>query len=495
MFSRLATLRPFHLLPGLGAKLPAAVMAALFLSLSGLALDAKAADDDTKVTTVTVELSEGRLVRLDDPASSVFIANPAIADVNVKSSRLIYLFGTRPGETSLFALDEEDNVIANIKVVVTHNLSRLNASLSQLAPDSDIRATSINGAIVLSGAVRNATQAEDARRLATRFIGENEEVINQLDVTAPNQINLRVRIAEVSRTVINQFGINWESAYTGASNFLFGIATGSPVVPGTLFGTQTVSPPAASGSFLTRNNLGNSIFFNSTAGNFDVNGLIDLLASDGLVTVLAEPNLTALSGETASFLAGGEFPIPVPQNDGNITISFKQFGVQLAFTPTLVGDKRISMRVAPEVSQLSNSGAIVINSIQIPALTTRRAETTVELGSGQAFAIAGLMLDSTQQNTDKVPGLSDLPILGALFRSDSFQRAESELVIIVTPYIVQPVASDRLLSAPTDPYVSREPNAAERELAISPSQPQTIPLASGLVPANPPSQPSGFIVE
>jgi pilus assembly protein CpaC len=490
-----ATLRLTELLPGRGASVLAAVAAALFLSLAGLAPSAAAADADTDTTSVTVELSEGLLVRLDEPASSIFIANPAIADVNVKSSRLVYLFGTKPGETSLFALDEEDNVIANIKVVVTHNISRLSESLNRLIPEGGIKASSIDGAIVLSGAVRNATQAEDARRLTARFLGENEEVINQLDVTAPNQINLRVRIAEVSREVINQFGINWETAFTGATDFLFGIATGSPVVPSTLFGTQTVSPPPVGGSFLTRNNLGNSVFFRSTAGDFDVNGLIDLLATDGLVTLLAEPNLTALSGETASFLAGGEFPIPVPQRNGNITITFKQFGVQLAFTPTLVGDGRISMRVAPEVSQLSSAGAIVINSIQVPALTTRRAETTVELGSGQAFAIAGLMLDNTQQNVDEVPGLADLPILGPLFRSDRFERDESELVIIVTPYIVQPVANEHLLAAPTDPYMNREQSPADRALTLSPAQPQTIPLASGLAPANAPAQPSGFIVE
>jgi len=477
---------------GRGASASMYSLLARLLIVLGVMLAPPALANDEVSTDgepIVVELNEGKLIRLEKPANSVFIANPGIADISVKSARLVYLFGTRPGETTLFAVDEEDQVVANLKVVVNHNISRLTEALDRLVPEGGITATSIDGAIVLSGSVENATQSENARRLATRFIGENEEIINQLGVTAPNQINLRVRVAEVSRQVVNQFGINWDAAFQN-SDFLFGLATGNPVT----FPTLPASPTP--GSFFTRPGVGvNNLFFSGSPGNFDVNGLIDLLAQDGLVTVLAEPNLTAISGETANFLAGGEFPIPVPQRNGNFTIQFKQFGVSLAFTPTLLGKNRISMRVAPEVSQLTNTGAITIQSIQVPALTTRRAETTVELGSGQSFAIAGLLLDNTRQDTDSVPGLSDLPILGPLFDSDRFERNESELVIIVTPYIVKPVASESMMALPTDPYLNVEPSPVERDVALSPAQPQTIPLNTGAPNAGGPTRPSGFIVE
>ena len=445
---------------------------------------------------LTIELNEGQLVRLSKRANSVFVANPAIADVSVKSDRLVYVFGTGVGETTLYAVDAQDNIVANLAVAVTHNVSRLNASLRQLAPAGGIKAQSLDGGIVLTGAVDNATVSENARRLATRFLGDDDEVINQLAVTAPNQVNLRVRIAEVSRQVIDQFGFNWEAVFTGSTSFLFGLATGDPVIPNSLFGANTISPQPGIGTFLSRNGLETSSgFFRSTAGNFEISGLIDLLAQNGLVTILAEPNLTALSGETASFLAGGEFPIPVPQRTGSITIEFKKFGVSLAFTPTILGSNRISMRVRPEVSQLSNAGAIVIQNFQIPSLTIRRAETTIELGSGQSFAIAGLLLDNTQQDLDQIPGLSDLPILGPLFDSERFERSESELVIIVTPYVVAPVNRGQRLALPTDPYVEQEQTPQERETALAPDVPHTVRIAptAGL-PGSRPAL-SGFILE
>lgn len=461
-------------------------------------LPASAAKKETVVgpkdPPIVMELNEGRMVRLKEPAASVFIANPDIADVSVKSQRLVYIFGTAPGETTLFAVDEEDDVIASMTVKVSHNISALNANLERILPDSNIEAVSLEGGILLSGEVGNATQSENARRIATRFLGEDEDLINQLDVISPNQINLRVRIAEVSRKVINQFGINWDAAFTGSSRFLFGLATGSAVIADSRAGSFTISPTTGR-NFLTRGNGASSLFLQSKAGNFDVNGLIDLLADDGLVTVLAEPNLTALAGETATFLAGGEFPIPISQDGNSISIEFKKFGVSLAFTPTLVGEDRISMRVAPEVSQLTNAGAVVLQNIRIPALATRRAETTIELGSGQAFAIAGLLLENTQHNFDQIPGLSDLPILGPLFDSERFERSESELVIIVTPYIVKPARSPAVIAAPTDPYVNTMKPASQDDLADLRFQPQTIPLNPAAGKPGRPIQPSGFLVE
>jgi pilus assembly protein CpaC len=397
---------------------------------------------------IMIEVSEGQLLRLDRAMSSVFIANPAIADVSAKSNRLLYLFGKSVGTTTLFALDSNDNVIANVTVTVSHNLNRLHEALEQLVPTAQITASSVDGAIILSGDVGTATEAENARRLAARFAGESGEIINRLAVTAPNQVNLRVTIAEVAREVINQFGFNWSGLYDGAFQL----------------GLQSLPPVAGI----------NTLFYSDTIGDVSIDAVIDALAQDNMVTVLAEPNLTALSGETASFLAGGEFPIPVEQDDsGGITIEFKQFGVSLAFTPTLIGRSRISMRVRPEVSQLSTAAQIVANGISVPSLTTRRAETTVELASGQSFAIAGLILDNTRQENRKIPGLGDLPILGALFQSDRFERDETELVIIVTPYIVQPVHPDQLRT-PLDPY--RAPPLADsrenttRRVPVNPAQ-------------------------
>jgi len=399
---------------------------------------------------LSVSLNEGKLVRLDAPAASVFIANPEIADISVRSTRLVYVFGKKPGKTTLFALDKQDNLIASSEIVVSHNLDRLRESIASLLPTSGIQAASIDGAIVLTGTVAQASDAENARRLASRFIAEGEEIINQIAVTAPNQINLRVRIAEVSREDIKKFGFNWDALFTG-DNFLLGLATANPIV-----GSNTL----VTGSY--------------TSGDFNVDGILDMLADDNLVTVLAEPNLTALSGETASFLAGGEFPIPINQdNNGGITIEFRSFGVGLSFTPTIVSANRINMHVLPEVTQLSEVGAVTFGEVQVPALTTRRAETTVELASGQSFAIAGLLQNNSQESIKKTPGLGDIPVLGALFKSERFQRNETELVIIVTPYIVQPI-SDRDIPLPTDPFIGADNDAADkRDAAVA--QRTTIP--------------------
>lgn len=398
---------------------------------------------------LSVSLNEGQLVQLDAPAASVFIANPEIADISVRSTRLVYIFGKKPGKTTLFALDKQDNLIASSEVIVQHNLDRLRQSITALLPTSGIEAISIDGAIVLSGTVAQASEAENARRLATRFIGQGEEVINQIAVTAPNQVNLRVRFAEVSREDIKKFGFNWDALFTG-DNFLLGLTTLNPIV-----GSSTL----LSGNY--------------TRGDFSVDGLLDMLADDNLVTVLAEPNLTALSGETASFLAGGEFPIPVNQDADSITIEFREFGVGLSFTPTILSSNRINMNVRPEVSQLSDVGAVTFGEVQVPALTTRRAETTVELASGQSFAIAGLLQNSSRESIKKTPGVGDLPILGALFKSERFQRNETELVIIVTPYIVQPI-SDSDVPLPTDPFVGVNKNAAEEQETVA-SHRTTIP--------------------
>jgi pilus assembly protein CpaC len=280
---------------------------------------------------------------------------------------------------------------------------------------------------VLDGVVESASVVADMQRLALGFAGDSKNIINRLGVAAPNQINLRVRVAEVSRDIGKQFGFNWN--LLGSIGGLSLEFTSANPFSGAVT-QQTVR--AFSGS--------------------DFNAVIDALEEEGLVTVMAEPNLTALSGKTASFLAGGEFPILVPGNDGNAAIEFKKFGVSLAFTPTLIGADRINIHVRPEVSQISTTNSVTLGGFIVPSLTTRRAETTVEVASGQSFAIAGLLQNNISHNISKFPGLGDVPILGLLFKSDRFQRDETELVIIITPYIVKPVSS-RKLASPTDGFV------------------------------------------
>ena len=405
--------------------------------------------------SVAIELNEGQLVRLDKPAASVFITNPSVADINVRSAQLVYLFGKTPGKTTLFALDSNDNVIANMEVVVHHNLTRLQGALETLLPTAGVNVTSIDGAIILSGTVKTGSDAENARRITARFISKGEEVINRLKVTEPNQVNLRVQIAEVRRNILNKFGVNMD-VLLDSSNIVLGIATN--------FTALTTNATAISGS--------------GSIGAVNISGVIDALADDGLVTILSEPNLTALSGETASFHSGGQFPIETSQitASGNtiVEITFYDFGISLEFTPTVVNENLINLRVTPEASTLDFS--VARNGI--PGLSIRRADTTIELASGQSFVIAGLLSEVSSENLSKTPGIGDIPILGALFRSDQFQRDETELIIVVTPYLVRPTSNERI-PLPTDPFMRSVAGAANTA------------MGNGAVALNIPVSPAG----
>jgi pilus assembly protein CpaC len=392
----------------------------------------------------SVEIGKGRLIRLDSPAASVFIADPKIADIQVKSPSLVYVIGKAAGGTTLFAVDEHDRVLANIGVDVHFDEGQIRQDIKHLAPNSDIGVSTANNTLVLSGTVGSAAEGENIKTIAARFAGDQDHIVNAMQVDAPNQINLRVRVAEVSRDIIKQFGFNWGANGAGPGHFAFGLGTGTGSVTGGA-GSVTSSVSALSSA--------NNLFASFATHSIDLNLLVDALDSEGLVTVLAEPNLTAISGAQASFLAGGEFPIPVPQGLNVTTIDYKKFGVSLSFIATIVDNGRINLVVKPEVSELSSDGAITLNGITVPALTTRRTETTVDLASGQSFAIAGLLQNNVTQNIQKFPGLGNVPVLGALFRSDKFERNETELVIIVTPYIVRPVSNKRL-ALPTDGYIA-----------------------------------------
>ena len=397
--------------------------------------------------TLSLEVRKGRVIRLPRAAATVFVADPEIADVQAQSPSIVYLFGRRAGETSLYAVDENDALLLRTHVVVQHNLSGLRRAVQQLLPTSRVTVTTIDGSIVVDGMVDSPVQAQELRELAQRYLGAEETLLYRVKVSAPTQVHLRVRVAEVSRDVLKEFGINWEAIFQNG-DFAFGLVSGRPVSDGL-------------GNFLRAPEGANSAFGSFEGGDDVVNAALDALAEEGLVNVLAEPNLTALSGETASFLAGGEFPIPIDSNDDGLEIEFKQFGISLAFTPTVLSAQRISLRVRPEVSDLTDKGAINLNGLIIPALATRRAETTVELGSGQSFAIGGLLSSDIENRVSKYPGLGDIPILGTLFRSQRFRSNETELVILVTPYLVRPV-DEPVLAAPTDGY--RAPSDIERIL-------------------------------
>jgi pilus assembly protein CpaC len=461
--------------------IPAALITFLIAAIGHLSIVPEACAGAQVVGPATsqfaLEIGKGSLIRFDGPAASVFIADPKVADVEVKSPTLVYVVGKAPGQTTLFAVDEHDHVLANVSVAVHYNETQLRQDLKRLLPNSNIAISTTNNALVLSGTVGSAAEGESAKSIAARFVPDQDHILNTMMVDAPNQVNLRVRICEVSRDVVKAFGFNWGAAGT-PGHFRFGLATGNAL---------TTTGASGMTQLLTRQNGVDNLLAGFTAGNVSFDVLIDALDNEGLVTVLAEPNLTAISGVQASFLAGGEFPIPVPQGLNVTTIDFKKFGVSLAFVATITDGGRINLAVKPEVSELSSVGAVELNGVTVPSLTTRRTETTVDLASGQSFAIAGLLQNNVTQNIKKFPGLGNVPVLGALFRSDKFERNESELVIIVTPYIVRPV-SDKRLIAPTDGYVA--PTDAQRFVNGADYQPSPMPRQDVARADLPPPRPS-----
>lgn len=419
---------------------------------------------DPASSDLAVEQGKGRLLKFPRRVTTVFLADPGIADVQVKSPTMIYLLGKHVGETTLYGLGSDDSVVASMTIKVTHDLRTLEALINETIRGGEVQVRSFQGAIMLSGTVATAESAATVMDLAGRF-ADKEHIINKLQVTQPTQVNLRVRMAEVSRSLLQRLGVNWESLFNNGSAVV-GLATGNPVLSG--------------GSFLTRQNGVDNIVGAFSKGNVDFNVIFDFLNEEGLVTLLAEPNLTAANGQKAEFLAGGEFPIVVPQRDTLATIEFKEFGVSLEFTPTILSDSRISLRVKPEVSQLSSNGAVEINGFTIPALTKRRAETQVELASGQSFAIAGLLQENVDHDVRKLPGLGNLPVLGKLFSSERYSRGESELVIVVTPYLVHPVdpGAVRTPVAGSPGAVSTDAPGARTSLTVA-SAPQEPPLVGG----------------
>lgn len=436
-----------------GAIAGAALTAGLGIALP-VSAQAQAPTSEAPRDTLTLSVGRGQLINLPHAMTDLFVAQSEVADVQVRSSTALYVFGKAAGQTTVYATDRAGHVVYSANVRVGNNLDSVSAMLDLAMPEANISATPMNGLVLLTGTVASPADVEEAQQLVQAFVGENTQVISRLRTATPLQVNLQVKIAEVSRDVIRDIGVNL-ATQDRSGGFLFGVGQGNP-------GTITTDTSGNTNYTFSTPQAGQTVL--SGAGHLlglDVLGALNLAETQGLVTTLAEPNLTALSGETASFLAGGEFPIPLSQGLGSVSVEYKQFGVSLAFTPVVLANGRISMRVRPEVSELSDRGAVQINGFTVPALTTRRAETTVELGSGQSFMIAGLLSNSHNSTITQAPGLGDIPIIGALFRSNRWRRSETELVIVVTPYLVQPVSANQI-ALPTDGY--RAPNDAERLL-------------------------------
>ena len=404
---------------------------------------------------IVLSIGRGQLVTVGGTMADVFVANDQVADVQVKSSRQLYVFGKAGGETTIYASDAAGNVIWSANVRVGSNIDSVDQMLHLAMPDAKIAVSTMGtNTFLLTGTVAAPEDAAEAQRLVQAFVGKDANVITRLKMATPLQVNLHVKFAEVSRTLVRDIGMNWTSA-DASSGFKFTVGQGRnfapQYTPGGSLGSGTTG--ASGTSVVTPIGVGTTLAGATKLAGLDLLGALDLGESMGLVTTLSEPNLTAMSGETAEFLAGGEYPIPISQGLGTTSIEYKRFGVSLAYTPTVLSNGRISIHVRPEVSELSAQGSVTLNGFQVPALTIRRAETTIELGSGQSFMIAGLMSNNSQNTVKKLPGAGDIPIVGALFRSTHYQKGETELVIVVTPYLVQPVDANDI-KLPTDGYRS-----------------------------------------
>ena len=390
--------------------------------------------DGLPARAISLPVGKARLIRLPLEVRDVLVANPATANVVVKTPRLIYLVGLAVGATNAFFLDGEGNELLRLEIQVQLDVTSVEETLKTLLPEAEVKITAVNSHLFLTGNVRSADISENVRMIASRFVADEANVINMLAVIEDQQVLLQVRVAEISRNVLKELGINLFDAVSGAfstltsGDFALRLGTAGP----------TIDTPFVNSGLSFTPNAGDTLTV-----------AINALERNGLIKTLAEPNLTTVSGEPATFLAGGEYPIPVSSANGEISITQEPFGVALSFTPVVLNSGRISLRIFTEVSALSNNGAITLANIQVPALTVRRAETTVELPSGGSLMIAGLLQEDETAGIRGVPGLKDVPILGSLFRNNSVEKSETELIIAVTAYLVRPTMPKKI-DAPTD---------------------------------------------
>lgn len=439
----------------------AAAMAAGLLALAALPSAPAAAQgvrvmDGRAGTVLTVPVNKSQVLKLDRAFARAMIGNPEIADIMPLNVNSVYVLGRKAGSTNLALYDRRGDLIAVVDVVVGPDVIGLRRQIAESFPGEDVRIRNSNESLVLEGTVSSALAAERIFAMAETFAPQ--KVLNLMSVGSPQQVLLEVRVSEMARGTVKALGINNISWGTGTSPTSGSVVGQASDVGGAFTATLGILAP-------------------------NINLQFEALERQGLIRTLAQPNLVALSGETASFLAGGEFPVPtgVTQN-GQVSIEFKQFGVSLSFTPTVLTDGLVNLRVAPEVSSIDREASVVLSGIVIPGLKVRRALTSLELRDGQSFAIAGLIQSDFTDTIRAVPLLGRIPIIGALFRSTSFNRQETELVITVTPRIVRPVAPEQL-ALPTDRVLP--PSEADlfllgRSSRTAPARPAGAPAAGGL---------------
>jgi pilus assembly protein CpaC len=417
--------------------------------------------------SLNVPMNRAVVVESDVPFAELSIANPGIADISTLSDRTIYVLGKAPGRTTLTLLSPDGKLISNVDVQVTPDVAEFKERLQQILPGEHIEVRTANDGIVLSGTVSSSAKLDRALDLASRYAPDR--VSNLMSVGGTQQVMLKVRFAEMQRSVSKSLdaslGIRSNGATIGGSAGSGVLADGEKL-QSFFDGDAVTSPNEAEGRF--------GIGFSAGALEFAV--LLEALESKGMVRTLAEPNLTALSGQEARFLAGGEYPVPIPDNDG-IGIEYKPFGVDMVFTPTVVDGDIINIKLVAGVSSIDSNVVIESNGFNINAFRTRLTSTTVEMRDGESFAIAGLLQDDFRDLNGQVPWLGDVPVLGALFRSSEYQRSQSELVIIITPHLVTPTRGEAL-ALPTDRVriptekelflggkVAGKPNTPEGEVA------------------------------
>ena len=400
---------------------------------------------DGQMNARFLSLGIGKSVVIDLPRDikDVLVADPKIANAVVRSSQRAYIIGAAVGQTNIVFFDSAGLQIAAYDIAVKRDLNGVRAALKQAMPNSDIHIEGVGDGVMLSGSAASPIEAQQAGELAARLVGSADKVFNSIAVRGRDQVMLKVTVAEVARTIIKQMGIDLNASM----NYGTAVVNFNNSNPFTAFGRPLVAGNSVTGSL---------------GATPSVQATLRAMETAGVVRTLAEPNLTAISGESATFIAGGEFPVPAGYTCDPITrvcntqISFKKFGISLNFTPVVLTEGRISLRVMTEVSELSNENAITLtqgsgNSLTVPSIKTRRAETTLEIPSGGAMAMAGLIQDQTKQAINGLPGLSQLPVLGTLFRSRDFVNSQTELMVLVTPYIVRAVAQ-KDLSRPDDGF-------------------------------------------
>lgn len=413
------------------------------------------------------------VVELPVDARDVLVSNPKVADVVLSTPRRIYVTGVGAGQTDAIFFDASGRQLLSLNIRVDQDISALGQTLNRILPGADIRIEGLGDSLILSGQVANPADADRAVRLAQGMVAKPDLVVNMLSVAGSEQVMLKVRVVEVARTVIKQLGVNLQAIYNqvGEPQYMLGRAS-TYGVNGSLLGglvggynldttkEPAIALPDGSKLFTRESQVASQV---DTAGNASWNkaqSMLQAFERVGLVRTLAEPNLTAVSGESAKFLAGGEFPVPISvDNTGRVTAEYKPFGVGLGFTPVVLSNGRISLKISTEVSELTSIGALQLGGagnsnagLALPGLNVRRAETMVELPSGGGMMIAGLLQSKAKQTIDSLPGVMQLPVLGALFRSRDFLNDETELVVIVTPYLVKPVRPDQL-QTPADGLV------------------------------------------